>query len=175
MIGWSAAGYVGTMIAQNRAFEKFLDRVLKTKMVGMIFMPCEVRTVMGDMKNHIAVIPSYLHRDKSYMTEGDYLTNVAYKLMTIMNYLNCAVSREDGRKEAYVVVAVENNIDLNEIGNHISNYTSLHNMLDRIYFMGEGTIREKKGDVKTSSLQIRVGSQYENGYEYYYSELPFVY
>ena len=170
LIGWSCAGLVGSMIASNSVgFENYLERVLRTKQLGTVYMPCELKIVDGEDSYYIAVVSSYLGINKQYQTDMDYAEWCAFKINTIKNYLNCRTTKG----VSYVVVAVEDNADLNEITQMIHNSRFLEEYYERILFTGEGAVRDFL-PVKDAFLSMRKESSSERGYELIQCDVPFI-
>lgn len=164
-MGWLCAGYVGTKIATNCHFRGFLDRVLRTKQVGVAYMPCELKCSVGEDKYVVCVTPSYLYYDSRYMTPSDFKDIKAQKLNFIKNYLACRSSKA----QAVVVVACQDNKDLEEMAELIYGVEALSPYLEHIYFTGEGILRRK--EVKDSFLQIALTS---DGFEIVDSKVEFL-
>jgi len=160
LIGWAAAGYIGVHIAQNDAFVDYLDRVLRTKMLGSVYLPCELLTCIGDDRFYVAIISAYLFRDKRMQTKRDYQDICAFKLNTIKNYLSVRTTKG----MAILVIAVSDNTDLMEITQMIVRNQFLNDYLSYIYFTGEGAFRSS-GNIRNCFLQVILDSKSDKGYE----------
>lgn len=170
LIGWASAALVGSYTAQGcDGFTEFLERVLRTKQLGAVYMPCELKVVNSGMAYYIAVIASYLGIDKTYQTVGDYAELCAFKINTIRNYLCCRTTKGT----AIVIVTVQDNADLNEIVACIYKSGGLEEYYKQIYFTGEGAMISGYG-VEHAFLQMRRDDEAERGYDIGYVKPPFI-
>lgn len=170
LIGWACAGYVGSMIAKSSTgFSGFLERVLRTKQLGSAYMPCELKTQVGEEVYYISVLSSYFGIDPSYQTKRDYDECCAFKVNMIRNYLCCRTTKG----LSVVVVAVADNADLNEITYCIHNTGALVEFYGRIYFTGEGVLRFVS-DVENAFLQMYCDEESERGYDIRQVKAPFI-
>lgn len=162
LISWASAAYVGANIAQSKGFVDYLERVLRTKQLGSVYLPFEVKTVVDNTAYYIAVISSFLQKNVLIQTDSDYMEFCTFKLNVIKNYL--ATRTQKGI--AVVCVAVRDTEDLNEIGKLISKVPSLGQYIGQIFFSGEGPIKEHSGDASKSFLRIVIDSGSEGGYHF---------
>ena len=162
LIGWAAATYAGSCIAQSPYFVGYLESVLNTKQVGSAYLPFELKTSVDGTLYYIAVISSFLYHNKLIHTPNDYMDFCADKLNVIKNYL--AVRTNKG--VAIVCITVRDYADLEEISGLICKIPALRGYLGCIYFTGEGIIREFGGDVSKAFLQIVADAESEKGYRY---------
>lgn len=170
LIGWNCAGLVGSAIANGcTGFVNYLERVLRTKQIGAVYFPCELKVVNNSNSYYIAVMPAYMGMDKMYQTELDYAEWCAFKLNMIKNYLYCRTTKG----VSYVVVAVEDNADLNDITQKIHNTGYLEEYYDRILFTGEGVVKDYL-PIDSAFLRIHRNSSSEKGYELLQCDVPFV-
>lgn len=170
LIGWASAGLVGSIIASScDGFENFLERVLRTKQLGAVYMPCELKVVKDATSYYIGVISSYCGINKQYQTDTDYAEWCAFKINTIKNYLYCRTTKG----VAMVVVVVEDNTDLNEFTQMIHNSRFLEEYYDRILFTGEGAIRDYLA-TEESFLAMHKNSASERGFELMQGNVPFM-
>ncbi len=153
LVGFTSAAFAAGKVAQTKGFIEQKQGVFKTAAIGVCFISCVLK--MKTDKDHTAYvgfIPSFLHRDRSIMTDDDY-DDVAYRRVNmIKQYL---YFRDQKRQLARAVVVVEDNADLVEIGRWILQNGSLYDDLDRVYFTGEGALRNVKSDsVKKKFLRL---------------------
>lgn len=164
LIGWASAAYVGACIAQSAGFTGYLERVLRTKMLGSTYLPFELKNVVEGTSYYIAVINSFLQQNKLTQTDTDYLDYCAFKLNTIKNYL--AVRTTKG--VAIVCVALRDKEDLAQIGRLIYQAEILRPYLEQIFFTGEGIIRERGGDATRAFLRLVIDDYTQEGYHFEY-------
>ncbi len=170
LIGWACAGLVGSAIANaGSGFDGYLERVLRTKQLGAVYLPCELKVITGGTAYYIAVMSSYLGIEKSYQTESDYAEVCAFKINTIRNYLYCRTTKG----VAVVVVAVADNTDLNEIAYRIYNAGNMDDYYGQIYFTGEGAVNSGLG-MEHVFLQMKKNEDSERGYDIQYVKPPFM-
>ena len=98
---------------------------------------------MGDVPAYVAIETSYLHFDDRSMTQDDYDNARVRKINAIKNY----ILGRSKKGPAYAVIVVQDNEDLMKMAELISQTGVLEELLERIYFTGEGAVRTK------SSLQ----------------------
>lgn len=161
LVGWAAGAYVGAQIAQDTAFEDYLERVLRTKQLGSVFLPSELKMSAKHGMYYVGVISAYLYHDTRIMTEAGYREYCVSKLNTIKNYLLARTKKAT----AIVVVAVADNEDLNAMVNLIQRSEVFTDLVDRIYFTGEGVVLNKSCELKDSFLQLVPDNSSDSGYD----------
>lgn len=159
LIGWAAAAMVGAYIACHSRFEDYLERVLRTKQLGSVYLPCELKVNAYGEKYYIALVSAFLYRNKHSQTENDFNEYCAYKLNVMKNYLACRTQKG----QAVVVCAVADNADLNKMVGLIYQTDILGPYLEQIYFTGEGIIKSFENPIDCF-LQMRL-TDTEEGYE----------
>lgn len=170
LIGWAAAAYAGSMIAnETYNFDSYQSRVLRTKQLGVFYFPCELKMSGPDCMYYVAVMSSYLGINKAYQTEDDYNDWVAFKLNMVRNYINCRTEKG----VAVVVVTVENNADLNSFVRYMVQAGMLGGISERVYFTGEGILNMESLSVEERFLQV-VPSMKEAGYDIVQTNAPFL-
>lgn len=165
LIGWACAAYAGACIAQNSAFLEFTERTLHTKQIGSVYLPSEIKTRVDGEFYYVGVIASFTrHFDSTYQTPLDYEKNCVRKVNIINNYLNCRTQKGT----AVVVAVVEDKEDLRRLTSHIYaayKKTGLfRNALQRIFFTGEGILREHLGNALHAFLGMKEDPEKESGY-----------
>jgi len=171
LVGWMGAAYVGASITSRcKNFDDYLERVLRTKQIGVGYLSAEFKTVVGDNIFYIGVVPSYLYHDESMQTQRDYVASCAFKIDMIKNYICCRTPKYI----PIVVVVVEGNADLVKLCNLIRDSEVLVPYLSQVYFTGEGIFREGERPLKDCFLQMRMEPSEELGYALEYAEAPFV-
>lgn len=168
LVGWAAAAYVGASIAQSDGFTDYLERVLRTREVGSVFLPVEVKNVVNGIAYYIAVISSFLKKNSLIQTDNDYIEFCSFKLNVIKNYL--AMRTQKG--VAVVCIAVRDVDDLYEIGRLINKVPSLGQYIGQIFFTGEGIIKECGGNAKF--LRLIADGNEEKGYRFEYIKPTFM-
>lgn len=170
LIGWAAAAYVGASIASaSTGFVDYLERVLRTKQLGAVYMPAEVKTCVDGVNYYTAVVSSYLYRNEMAQTENDFAEYCAFKINTIKNYICCRTTKG----VPVVVVTVADNADLMEITSLIYKTGILNPYLEQVYFTGEGIVKERN-NMKHSFLRMVIDTNEEMGYKLIYSAAPFI-
>jgi len=172
LIGWASAAYVGACIARSsgKHFVDFLDRVLRTKQLGAVYLPVELKTNVDGAVYYIAVVSSYLQHNEISQTEEDYAEYCAFKINTIKNYLYCRTTKGT----SIVVVTVENNADLMDISSLIYSTGILTPYLDRVYFTGEGILKQRGDDASKAFLRMYLDEKEEIGYGFEYAVPVFI-
>ena len=135
LLGWSAATYCGVSLAHNANFVAFEKGLFKSREIGSVFLPVELRFKKDDALHYVAVLPSYVRFDDRIMSKQDYNNYRGMMIKVIGNYLQ---RRSNGT--LYVVVVVEDNNDLKGICNIIAGTGVFDGLLDRLFFTGEGAI-----------------------------------
>lgn len=156
-LGWLCAGYVGVKIACKSHFKEYSDRILRTKQIGGVFMPCEFVCEADHVRYYLSIIPSYLYYDKRYMTETDFNEIKAGKLNFIKNYLSCRTKKG----QAICVVACQDKSDMLEIMELLQQVDAMHGFLESIYFTGEGSVRNLK-EIRDAFVQMELT---DNGFQ----------
>ena len=162
LIGWASANYVATMIAAQPGFREFMQGICRTKMIGTVMFPVKVKQNISTQEDHpgyIGVFPSYLYFNKRVQTEHDYRDACFRFANSIWQYLYTTdVQKKYGR----VVIVVQDNNDLVEACTWLSKIESLKENYGRIFFTGEGLIKEN-GGLKGSFM--RMAATKDGGYE----------
>ncbi len=170
LIGWAAAAYVGASIASAcDGFVDYLERVLRTKQLGAVYMPAEIKTCVKGVNYYISVVSSYLYRNEIAQTEHDFEEYCAFKINTIKNYICCRTTKGI----PVVVVTVADNADLMEITSLIYSTGILSPYLEQVYFTGEGILKERSS-VKNAFLRMVIDPNEELGYKLVYNAAPFI-
>ncbi len=139
LIGNCAAGYVAGMLAKAGRFLEFKQGIFSTKAIGTVFIPSVVKMELSDGSPvYVGVIDAYLHRYEITQTTGDYEDRCIFKVNTIKQFL---FHRDQRNDNVAVVVAVEDNKDLNEMAYWITRMGNLTDDYGRIFFTGEGIFR----------------------------------
>lgn len=159
LIGWGCASYVGSVMAKKSStFVVFLERVLRTKMIGSVFLPCEIKFQVDGQLYYVAVISAYLYQDKRTTTPDEFMDVVAHKLNTVTNYINCRTQKAT----AMVVVAVADNADLNFITDCMINSGHFGDYFGNIYFSSEATVNSLP--ITNAFFQVVRDVQSDTGY-----------
>ena len=148
LIGWACASYIGCKMAVNPAFVSFKEGNFISKILGKVFVPCEIKT-HTDEDYYIIFTYSYMYHDKRILTEEEFKENCLRKINVLLNYLNI---RGRGNRNACAVVAVQDASDLDVFIDWIINSEVLIPHLDKIFFTGEGVV--KSGS--SAMLQVRM-------------------
>jgi len=148
LIGWACASYVGSKIATNSAFISFKEGNFLSKPLGRLFVPCELKMHTDD-DYYVVVTYSYMYQDKRILTEQEFKENCLRKINVLLNYINI---RQRGNKNACAVVAVQDAKDLDTYVDWVVNSEVLVPHLDKIFFTGEGVV---KNDT-FSMLQVQI-------------------
>lgn len=143
LIAWASGAYIGAFLSTDRNFSEYLDGVFRNRFMGAYYFPCELKFVVGDVPAYVAIETSYLHFDDRSMTQDDYDNARVRKINAIKNY----ILGRSKKGPAYAVIVVQDNEDLMKMAELISQTGVLEELLERIYFTGEGAVRTK------SSLQ----------------------
>ena len=137
MMGWASGSYIGAKVALacGESFNKFLDRELKTKQMGVFFYPCEFKTVNKNGMFYVATMFSFMERVPALHSEDDFNEICARKINFVKNYLACRTQKGT----SVVIVVVRDSLDLERVAKYL--YRFGEEYLDRIYFTGEGVFR----------------------------------
>lgn len=153
LIGWACGSYVGSAIATNAAFVSFKEGNFLTKLLGRLFIPCELK-MHTDEDYYVAVTYSYMYHDKRILTEQEFKENCLRKINVLLNYINI---RERGNRNACAVVAVQDASDLDTFIDWVINSEVLIPHLHKIFFTGEGVV--KSGMFTMLQIQMK-GSEH---------------
>lgn len=153
LVGFTAAGFAAGKVAQTKGFIEQKQGVFKTPAIGVCFISCVLKMRTDkDQTAYVGFIPSFLHKDRSILTDDDYADMALRRVNTIKQYL---FFRDQRRQLARAVIVVEDNADLVEVGKWIEETGTLYDDLDRIYFTGEGALRNVKSDsIKKKFLRL---------------------
>lgn len=171
LIGWGCAASLGAHLANlNAGFLEFSDGILRTKQMGALFFPCEWKAEVEGVRYYVSFMPSYLEFDKSYLTERDYDVCCMMAVNTIRNYINCRTQKGI----PVVVIVVEDNKDLNNIALNIMASGALNEMLDHIFFTGEGAVKGYKENAKSAFYKLQLDATAKEGYSICACRAPFI-
>lgn len=145
LIGWACANYVATMIGAQTGFREFMQGVYRTKAIGTVMFPVRVKQNISTQEDHpgyLGIFPAYLYFNKRAQTEHDYRDACFRFANSVSQYLyQTDIQKKYGR----VVIAVQDNDDLVEACTWLSKIEALHDNYSRIFFTGEGLIKENGG------------------------------
>lgn len=137
MIGWGCASYVGACLSHHSNFVEYLDGAFRARNTGTYIFPSEIKFFNGVENHYVVITPSYLRQNKKTQTELDYAEYKVRKVNLLRNYLDYRTKK--GVTDA--VICVENTDDLKEMTRLIFQTENLVEYLPRIYFTGEGILR----------------------------------
>ncbi len=170
LMGWAAAAYTASVIAQSDRFIEFDQGVFSTKAIGTRFIPSIVKLRLNESEPvYVGVMGAFLHRLKGGQSENDYKRNCSKAVAIIKQFL---YSKDSGDKYARMVVVVEDNADLNEMADCIQASENLFDDYDRVYFTGEGALKTIP-DVKKCFLVMKRENT-EKGYSFVPKEPDFM-
>jgi len=148
LIGWASGSYIGSKVAQNKAFVEYKEGNFLSRTLGKVFTCCEIKT-HTDEDYYISFIYSYMYHDKRLMTEREFKEHCLRKINVILNYLNI----RGKSKNACVVVAVQDAKDLESFIDWIIKSEVLVPHLDKIFFTGEGVV--KSGSLNMLQVSLK--------------------
>lgn len=137
MVGWACASYVGSCMSHHSNFVEYLDGAFRARNTGTYIFPSEIKFFNGVDNHYVVIIPSYLKQNRKTQTELDYAEYKVRKVNLLRNYLDFRTKK--GVTDA--VICVENVDDLREMTYLIFQTENLVEYLPRIYFTGEGILR----------------------------------
>ena len=165
LMGIASCSYVAGRIAQNRAYISQGQGVYSTKVIGTVIMANELKMecANNDQPAFIGMIPAFLHLDKSIRTQETFEEDCRYLVKRMHQYL---YSHDLEKELARVVVVVEDNSDLVQIAKRISMDERMPPNYDRVYFTGEGVVRQAKTTKLDGCFLRMVQDNSENGYSF---------
>ncbi len=139
LIGWAAASYAACRVASEGHLIEFKQGVFQTKVSGITFIPAilKMRLDNGD-EGHVGFFSAFFHHDTRMMTKGDYAD---FCLKLFNNIKQFIYFNEQKQRLCRVVIVVEDNADLVEIGEWFSKIDLLDDYLSEIFFIGEGIMK----------------------------------
>ena len=165
LIGWAAASYVATRVAAAGKFVEFKQGVFQTKISGITFIPSIVKmkkSTDGEVA-YIGFFPAFLHKDTSFMRDSDYTD---YCLRLFNNIKQYFFFYDQKEKPCRVVIVVEDNADLVEVAKFLKNMTLLDDFLGRIFFIGEGVVKQNKDKFSDKFLCMEKNTT-KDGFTFY--------
>ena len=165
LMGIASCSYVAGRIAHNKAYIEQSQGVYSTKIIGTVFMASELEMACAnnDRPAYVGFIPAFLHFDKSIKTAEVFEEDCRYLVKRMHQYL---YSRDLSKDIARLVVVVEDNSDLVQIAKRISMDEKMPPNYDRVYFTGEGVVRQAKTSKLEGCFLQMVQDNSENGYSF---------
>jgi len=137
LMGWASCSYAISKMANNDSFCKFKPGIFRSKSLGVVKLPCELKTMVGNDAFYVSTIPAFFHRNVSRQSKDAYMEECLYKINVIKNYFYVRATQE---KSPFMVVVCENVADMEEMVRLIVDSEVLLNYTERIYFTGEGLL-----------------------------------
>ncbi len=144
--GFAACAYISGRIAQNKGYIEHKQGVFKTAAIGVR----SIANVLKMSKNDDPSVPVYVgfmysfrHLNKATQTMDDYHDLCERLGFMMKQFLYCYDSK---KRVTRLVIVVEHNADLVEVADIIVKNPNLLEDYDRIFFTGEGLIRNKAKD-----------------------------
>ena len=154
LMGWAACGYVRARIADGGEFLEYKQGRINTKAIGTAMYPGEVkmRGASGE-KMLVGFVQGFMRYNKTLQTEEQHMDSCLRTVNTIKQFFYL---RDTQNKNPYVVVVVEDNPDLMKVGEIIQRSGILKGDYERIYFTGEGAVRDTPNNrIGECFLQLR--------------------
>lgn len=170
LMGWAACAYVRGRIVERGNFLEYKQGVIRTKAIGTAMYPGEVK-LSGKNGESITVgfIQAFMRHNKAIQTREQFEDSCLYTVNTIRQFFYV---KDLKKKESCVVVVVEDNPDLMTAANFIYRTGILANDYDRIFFTGEGVMRNAKTEaVPECFLQLKDRG---DGYDFVQAQVPFL-
>lgn len=169
LISWAAAAKVGSQIAQYPSFSEYgMGKLFMNNETH--FFPCELKMSADNTWYHVAVCNTFLNHDIRVMSQNEFKDFIINKLNFILMY----ITYRSRIAEARVVCVVESNANLVLLAKWIKKAERFNDVLQKIYFTGEGAILESNGDVAGSFLQMTYSEQFKEGFTFYQSTPDFL-
>lgn len=134
LIAWASATFCGCCLAYSPNFVSF-ERGLFSSKGRSVFLPCEIRFRKKDRIHYVAVLSCYLRFDDRYMSKQDYDNRRGNFIRLIYNYVT-----RGSNGDVSVVIVAEGKEDLKNICDLIAETGALDDVLEKVYFTGEGVI-----------------------------------
>ncbi len=170
LIAWSASAYMISVMGLDTSFVEFKQGIFKSRELKMVMMTAELITAFGGNEYCVASIPAYLHQNRIRQTDKDFSRMRKDKIAIIRNYL---LKRAEQDKDPYMVVACEDLADMEKMAQNIIEEGSLLEYTSRVYFVGEGAVRNSVRNVSDSMFRL-VLNEDGSSYGLVLSKAPFL-
>lgn len=163
IIGWASTAFVASRVLLGSYFHELTERRLGTKQITA-FLPFEMKTKLDGNTCYVGFVDGFFHRNDMIQDEKAYIYDCLRKMDIIRNYLNARTSKD----MSCVVVVVESREDLYEVGKFVARTHVLteDQNICRIFFTGEGLIRECGENIARAFLRLQLSDQEECGYQF---------
>jgi hypothetical protein len=166
MMGWAACAYVSGMLARNPAYIEQVQGIYTTKAIGTVFIPgiMKMKSSHEPGMAYVGIMPAFIHFDSAVKTEAWFEEDCHYLVKRMKQFL---YSQDAKHRLARLIIVVEDNADLVQVSKKMIGDGALDDDdYNRIFFTGEGVIRQAK-TVKFTKCFLRIRlDKSEQGYSY---------
>lgn len=171
LIGCASATYAASCLTSYEGFYDIDEGRVRTGFVnGEISAEVVFKNAATKKVARIGTMSIFLRDDERIMTGMGYYQSVVDTYNLIKNYL---YSRQSGGREAYLILVVEDNADLNRFTEHATQFVSMmEGYLPSIFFTSEGAIRTFGEDFSKCLIRCVEDSSAEFGYSFEHATIP---
>lgn len=167
MMGWAACSFVSGMIARNKGYIEQVQGIYTTKAIGTVIFPniIKMKSTMEPGLAYVGLMYAFLHLDRTSKTEEWFNEDCHYMVKRMKQFL---YSQDAKHRLVRLVVVVEDNEDLVQMATRMVKDGQIEESdFDRIFFTGEGVIRQAKTTSFTKCfLRVKSDSSDDNGFVY---------